>query len=138
MSKPDYNIKAEELRIGNWILGPKGMILKSCKTIEFWDLISYQITHLNEKDSFALCTPISLTPELLKKAGFEMMPNGFAATTLLKAGIRIAYHNWNASECSLFQQGIYFDFAAGQFKFVHQLQNLFFALTGEELQIDLK
>jgi len=45
------------------------------------------------------------------------------------------YHNGHPSECSLFQDGIEFALAAGQFKHVHELQNLFWILSGRELTI---
>ncbi|WP_131828098.1 hypothetical protein [Elizabethkingia anophelis] len=71
-------------------------------------------------------TPIHLTEEWLVKLGFEKSDS--------------------LSNCTKTTNGYKFDFAGGEvlyldsvrlkhIKYVHQLQNLYFALTGEELTI---
>ncbi len=97
-------MKANELRIGNWVsyLGnPIQMNLG-------W------FTHDLQ--------PIPLTPEIMVMAGFGKGGEGF----YYKNGIE-----YNLDEQLL--EGI----GDVPLQYVHQLQNLYFALTGQELTIDL-
>lgn len=64
-------IKLEDLRIGNWILVPKGFVDSGCNKKEFGDFVPYRIARLLENDSFALCAGISLSMKLLFKCGFH-------------------------------------------------------------------
>jgi hypothetical protein len=71
--------------------------------------------------------PIPLTPEILEKCGF----------------IEIGKKCWAISIFEVFQSGkddneFFIDVKwLHYFKYLHQLQNIFFALTGEELKIEL-
>jgi hypothetical protein len=79
--------------------------------------------------------PIPLTPEILEKAGFEYAA-GFADSynrhpiTLYNNPFK---EGWTVE--NLFEQQIKDDLLVIQH--VHQLQNLYFALTGKELTINL-
>ena len=118
-------IQANELRIGNWIL---------------WNMPGGSIQPILvasiplDDDNYS---PIPLTTEILEKAGFEKdedytthegkmyvsfnLPDG---TTIDKLGDNdFEYHVWDNYEKHI--------------KYLHQLQNLYFALTGEELEINL-
>ena len=66
--------------------------------------------------------PIPLTEEWLLKFGFDSMFSG--------AG----YHK-NGVEIGNNHNGFYILATSYQIEFIHQLQNLYFALTGEELTI---
>lgn len=127
-------MEAKELRIGNWVLAEE-------KMTEVSDILYAGINmdwKLRDVDFYWKdIKGIPLTPELLGKAGFKMMRNSFMASEVLRASIRIGYHNGNPAECSLFQHGIEFPLSAGQFKYLHSLQNLYWCLTGEELTINL-
>jgi hypothetical protein len=74
--------------------------------------------------------PIELTEDILLKCGFE------------KKGKRLSkgwFYLWNEDGKIIFALAEMHD-EIGQYltiKYVHQLQNLYFALTGEELQINL-
>lgn len=139
----DPVVDVKQLRLGNWLQSfiimddGTGHISKRCIMPFRVDLKTMEILSDSQGRHFATMEPISLSPELLEKAGFEMMPNSFMASKVIRAGFRIGYHNGNASECSLFQHGIEFPLAAGQVKYLHSLQNLYFALSGEELEINL-
>jgi hypothetical protein len=112
-------MKASELRIGNWY--DHNGILKQAtpNTIEeVWE---------SER---SWCKPIPLTEEWLLKFGFELVD-----------GIYVKYFDGNdfiGIDSDDFSVGTY---AFGRiahapqptFMNVHQLQNLYFALTGEEL-----
>ena len=78
--------------------------------------------------------PIELTEEWLLKFGFKRVGNyvgiGF------NPRMSIQFHDGNSAECDITQTGQMISFRHGHIKYVHQLQNLYFALTGEELTID--
>lgn len=118
-------ITVNELRVGNWVLCNGTKKVKSIyynNTIGADDGYNYEIE---------LCTAIPLTPEILEKAGFgwsiyhqafhkedfrfdlfECYPKGFEMQTF--KGITSICRN---------------------ILYLHQLQNLYFALTGKELEI---
>jgi hypothetical protein len=104
-------MKAEELRIGNWVKDENG---------------PYQIKgeHLDEDNFPTIQTwEIPLTQEWLLKFGFE-----FKAVGSEFIGHNMILHNWlNSRE--------YVSWGVVKLKYVHQLQNLYFALTGRELTL---
>lgn len=107
-------IKANELRIGNNIYDECGHVIKM--TIAHFDFIDF-IEH----------NPIPLTEEWLIKFGFEN---------------RLGFLSLGALSCVYSYEENVFYFYIGKdgdndikVMFVHQLQNLYFALTGQELQI---
>jgi hypothetical protein len=75
--------------------------------------------------------PIPLTPEWLEKFGFKKEPDTdiYSIPTYSHSDLIMrneSYEEWHF---------IYNDKRLRVIKFVHQLQNLYFALTGEELTI---
>lgn len=114
-------MKANEVRIGNWVYDLK--FQSNLQFRSFFGLCNFE----QSPDDFQ---PIPLTPEILKKAGF------------VKEGLRYS-KDW----VYLWQDGNNIVFALAEMqeaigtflpvKFVHQLQNLYFAFTGEELEINL-
>ena len=102
-------IEAKELRIGN---------------IASWGLgsIILDIDNFNEED-LDYCSPIPLTEEWLVKFGFDdNFHKGKFWVCLDDDGYFYTNHNLN-------------DEGFTEVLHVHQLQNLYFALTGEELTI---
>jgi hypothetical protein len=119
-------LQNNELRIGNLFILPNGDIGK----------ISYHEIRLMvvaiEKPDYQ---PIPLTEEWLLKFGFEKR------TTVLHSvqyfiGFNPITHDWMFDILWLVGHEYPF-YRNGHFaiKYVHQLQNLYFALTGEELTI---
>ncbi len=113
-------MKSNELRIGNWVvIGTLG----KCKiTIEAFRELSYFPEIINTIE------PIPLTPEILEKAGFDIDIDGYFVIKKclywLDEGvlqISLGYAPIFNCPCS----------------YVHQLQNIIFALTGEELLVEL-
>ena len=113
-------MKATELRIGNWYLW-EAEGKKYPYQIEARDLDSNYIQNFD---------PVPLTEEWLVKFGFEMHRGGvsydknklsiYLGDTILSGpNGRTYFNSWAILEYSP--------------KYVHQLQNLYFALTGEEL-----
>ena len=127
-------MKANELRIGNLVLLP-------CEGHED-ELVSINKYDFEEPYNFK---PIPLTEEILLKAGFEKIKSRHDYFILS------SYDQYNPTPegCRV---NVYFDFDGvrvyyafesdgarmiRRIHFVHQLQNLYYALTGEELEIDL-
>lgn len=124
-------IKANELRIGIRI--NEGMVVgitpSEIITIDgkHWDVVDIE--------------PIPLTPEILEKCGFKRKEKSSdigptPEDTYRAQGMPIFnYYYWNLDGFSLSD-----DFYHGTVKVtcLHQLQNLYFALTGKELTISLK
>jgi hypothetical protein len=120
-------MKANELRIGNWFI-EKGNVKQFDG--DFYHLLG--------------CTPIPLTTNWLEKFGFEKNKDKrwmkgksryaifyfeYYATGENNCMWRIEYHDTDYGrneykDCNQWGDVI---------KYVHQLQNLYFALTGEEL-----
>lgn len=123
------SIKASELRIGNWV--------NSKLVFHFPERVVYRPTRIlayhfqvNDEDCFH---PIPLTPEILYKCGFV----GVQGTLFLKDSFQIFFFE-NQISVSYFSPDIpahKLQVYYGPNYSLHQLQNLYFALTGEELDI---
>ena len=107
-------IQANELRIGNWFI----VNWSNEKRKADW----MDIRDISEGIIEGGTSPIPLTLEVLEKCGFEV--SNIGNHIFYKNGVIIFFENgkWGIScdsRCSL--------------NYLHQLQNLYFALTGEEL-----
>ena len=128
-------MKAKELRIGNYINhGTELIKVESIHTSKDDALINFD-WEWNYFTSIVHCQPIPLTEKWLKKLGFKYseerasMSNGFEEWE--NNGIYIGpLDNDNYISEALDQGGI-----NQPIKYIHQLQNLYFALTGNELEI---
>lgn len=114
---------ASELRIGNWIQS-KGLTNK----FHEWQVTAEDIPQIeSNQEHIQEYKGIPLTEEWLLKFGFK-----YYGTTWLRDGFKgaiILYLN-NTFEY------MYGEFEIdNDYKYVHQLQNLYFALTGTELTI---
>jgi len=116
-------MKANELRIGNKFILPNGEI----GTISYHEirLMSISLDPINYK-------PIPLTEEWLLRFCFKKVRyEKYAHEKLDKLK---AYPHVIKDGYGFYIQGAY---TLPNIKYVHQLQNLYFALTGEELKIQL-
>jgi hypothetical protein len=106
-------MKANELRIGNYILNENGNVVLLCKS-RFRVMIKGNINY----------QPIPLTEEWLLRFWFER-----SGLYFVKSQVYIY------DEYGLTDTGFEYRFNYTQIKlmYVHELQNLYFALTGEEL-----
>ncbi len=127
-------MKAHELRIGNLLLDRGDKVLR----LDYWDFMKpaqrmfvegLEVHPLTEDLEY--CQPILLTEEWLLKFGFrfreddsEVFYDDFDHCIVLRENI-VKFYIVNTCETC-------YDVAI---KYVHQLQNLYFALTGEELEI---
>lgn len=107
-------MNANELRIGNWVIFEKEIYRFS---IYDFENSNYQIVH-----------PIPLTPEILEKCGFEKQMM-WTYSISIGGDMNLVYYlgekGWSIGNKQ------YSDFS--NLKHLHQLQNLYYALTGQEL-----
>lgn len=139
-------MKAQELRIGNIINMPflglyDGVVVEGIAKVYEKDSIFIQSKKLvGKNDQYFFETPekyepIHLTEEWLVKSGFKKQQT-IDYCNRWYIGENPVTHDWLFSLVWLaghltpfFQNGYL------QIKYVHQLQNLYFALTGEELSL---
>ena len=128
-------IQANELRLGNLVT-----VTRAKKEEEYEKVVSLTTighkTYSIKEDSFiklavnSELNPIPLTEDILLKAGFEKNYDYCSSED------EVLYHLgnfcWNMGDISYNGSDDWF-----KCKYVHQLQNLYFALTGEELNIEL-
>jgi hypothetical protein len=120
------NIEPRELRIGNWI---------NSETYGDFEIVAMSVGFTNssvfkrleyypQASALDKCHPILLTEEWLERLGAKPFPSGHKLE--LKGRLL-----WFA-EC----ENCFVDSQTSVYlRYVHQLQNLYFALTGEELTI---
>ena len=114
-------MKANELRIGNWV-NCFGLPMR----VEPNTILSLLEIENNKKICIDL-SAIPLTDEILLKCGFEKHRTTDIYATHAKGLINV-----NDGLVFLVNNGF-----LNHIKHLHQLQNLYFALTGEELEVDL-
>ena len=120
-------MKANEFRTGNFVLSPTG---KVCVVEE----IRQNVLRLKAFDGSVFmsmhdeCEPIPLTEEWSLKFGFKKLH--YKGLIYYKK----KHSQFELSEDMLYESGIDCIVVSS----VHQLQNLFFALTGEELVVKEK
>ena len=129
-------IKESELRLGNSILQKQGSKISTVKcTFEHFDLLS--------KGGAAAFYPVVLKAELLEKSGFvenkkyALLPEAreFILTLPVNGNHQNEIHAWIKSNGECFGRAMVNGAAASNNIYhLHQLQNLYFALTGSELE----
>jgi hypothetical protein len=127
-------MEARELRIGNHIEYKEQLLqVKSISEslgVILSDYIDSEWGKIQELASYKSIKPIPLTEEWLLKFGFEkshlnywiIANKGFFFGVSLKMGVMYLFDEGMITPCNI--------------KHVHQLQNLYFALTNKELQIN--
>jgi hypothetical protein len=131
-------IKANELRIGNYLYflyeNNEGVITKKATWI-ISDHIS-NISKMDDADDFFEYIP--LTPEILEKCGLKL---GYGDRWYLETSDVNILEFDGIDEEGILQPYMYYTGAnisdQAKPKYLHQFQNLIFALTGEELTINL-
>jgi hypothetical protein len=111
-------MKANELRIGNWVSTIYGMEFQVYP-------MAFKQMPTDEKHNLILNTwkPIPITEEWLLKFGF--IPNPYEDR--YEKGVLYVECDKTKGETQLWVENM------PHIKYVHELQNLYFALTGEEL-----
>jgi hypothetical protein len=132
-------MQANELRIGNWVNE-----FGKPKQIHSVDIL--YLEGEDDTDFGDMYEPIPLTPEILEKCGLKQYENFIEikgqTIGVIFPVIEIHKEDWEPE----YQAGTYVYSGLGdpesygfkvKIEYLHQLQNLYFALTGEELQINL-
>lgn len=126
-------IKANELRIGNWVLDSGGKWLR----VDYWeyhDKVAMKMfiegTEVHPMTEYIQnASPIPITPDVLEKCGF----------------VDFVYHwelgnihlDWSSRIVATGERKGISVIGSPHIKYLHQLQNLVHALTGEELTVNL-
>lgn len=117
-------MEANELRIGNYL--------------EFTDTMVCAVTSIRSKNEFVVndqwssyateVRPIPLTEKWLLKFGFEKHGEWYCirGNNMLSINVSIKHNKTTVGENE--------EYEIDNMNFVHQLQNLYFALTGTELK----
>lgn len=121
-------MNANELRLGNYILNEKGTP-SEIREISYYGRL-FVDDNLWAQDVYN-CEPIPLTKETLLKCGFGEV--GFYENVVHKGDFRV--HIAGEADC-LAKYEANGNCLEIEVKALHQLQNLYFALTGEELKIN--
>lgn len=132
-------IKANELRIDNIVL------VQTLNVIPV-NFMNKEMVRIGEIDPE--CFPddpmlnrfmgIELTPEILEKCGFERVDNKYQKNWIIKAEDN--YHSVQFTDEKYFYSNDKSDagcYVLAEVRYLHQLQNLYFCLTGEELSVEL-
>jgi hypothetical protein len=129
-------INANELRIGNWVNFTGNGNDNFIKVNELWkrelvsDYMGNELCLFYTEDDLQ---PIPLTPEILEKCGFVRKQDWFYKAFFVLGFLTTDSH---------FQTELKFAGTEGDWRVLditslHQLQNLYFCLVGEELLIKL-
>lgn len=124
----------EELRIGNWFVG-------GWKGNAYFQVIpTYFAAWGGIYGTFPEPNPIPLTPEILVNSGFIKIQEGSMShpevyrKTYIKCIVTNVFDiHMRGGDENYWVEGN----ATVELKYIHQLQNLFFSLSGKELEINL-
>lgn len=121
-------VKANELRIGNWIMFDGNLTQVDLGLFDMW----------GDVDIDERLNPIALTPEILEKCGFEKDEDANSDIYQLDIG-RKSFRIQLSTTSIIFKFDVGMDWTSDidAPEYLHQLQNLFFALSGEELPLNL-
>ena len=117
-------MKVSELRVGNIILFAKGTKYEKARTVK----VNYFRPRMLAKIS-----PVYLTDEWLEIIGFKNDDGSFIYKDNIGEITRYYYDGWNMTFEFGFSSAIVYGI-----EYVHQLQNIYFALAGKELIIKNK
>jgi len=145
-------IKTNELRVGNWVLHHQSplQIESIWRTgINATPSQSYGMCEIEPDAEFEVIEPIRLTPEILDKCGFEQRPIDTEVCYCLpykrplskeaKHDLVLLDYAFASEEhkgeyaAAIREHDRDIQFAITMVKYLHQLQNLYFSLTGTDL-----
>lgn len=117
-------MRIQDLRIGNYFKEKNEEEIYKCQGI-YTDNCDETIVYYSQfYMDIETCKPIPLTEEWLLKFGFEEYMDGLRLNSIV---IRLEKSElWYVSKHNI---------VLNKIRYVHQLQNLYFALTGEELTV---
>ena len=125
-------MKKEELRIGNWYQSVKWQVPVRCDLTDLFNLSANADGADDDPPIDDMFEPIPLTEEWLLKLGFNNRASNEYGIKCGSCWMSLNNPNdmgeWQNYYCWTFDR-----FKFVELKYVHQLQSLYFALTGEEL-----
>ena len=121
-------MKPANFRIGNFVETPDGIQ-------PIIEISQHAVYTADFKSTWAEIKPIPLTEDWLKIFGFERKdnPNNTPSWIWIKKGQVWFYQDWKG--CDFYINSFINTYSQKEVKFIHELQNLYFALTGEELTL---
>lgn len=120
-------MESRELRIGNWVYNET--------TRENMEVYPMMIPQLNRLDGTSHnIKPIPITEEILLKCGFVI---GMRLQNFVKGKYCFVDKKDGIVYGEFSEEGIFYFNSKTKMYYIHQLQNLYFALTGQELEIKL-
>ena len=132
----NQTIKASELRIGNLVEGLGDTCMVSNIGQDYFYVSS--IEGINYKSTWAEIKPIPLTEEWLLRMGFEKKGSEWILFPCCEIQI-IVFNEGNYNGVMFYTRTIHTDYtpiySANHINYIHQLQNLYYALTNQELEI---
>jgi len=137
-----YIMENNQFRLGNWVKPINDSGKESFEGTVFCicgHLVS--VWHNNNPYDFHLANPIDLTEEWFQKFGFDLIDNQYYSKHTQYGGLGITMKDHRPMALVVDESkpdGVLRIVIGKQIKYVHELQNLYFALTGEELKIEDK
>lgn len=143
------SIKASELRVGSFV-EQNGRVKQVVAIQTDHDFVYVHLDTWENKTHILHVKPIPLTPEILEKCGFSYLGNGsyenghmfdkifvYKRNTLSIGIMLMAGGKLSISFNTNFKTNASMRIYEGSEYYLHQLQNLYQALTGEELEVNL-
>lgn len=129
-------MKASELRIGNYLQYTNDSRVKEDRRNKYFKVIPDDIVFLSENKSIDYVHPIQLTKEILLSCGFDTnYKKGYIGIDVNHTNFTLTYPcvlgEWQKS--FVYQYDTFNLPRFRELRYLHELQNLFFALTGKEL-----
>ena len=127
-------IKANELRIGNWVKLNDQEDGKLVKFKYFSEDLRVAFFYKEAMGEFtANIAGIELSPEILEKCGLKNGNSELDRNVFYSTNKHLAQFSVNISGSFGIYVGVFIALRSVHLEYLHQLQNLYFALTGEEL-----
>lgn len=126
-------IDKKQIMLGNLLYWQGDEIGKVEAILQYSAFIRDKEDTLNEVKYHRL-EPISLTPEILERLGFVKVQG---KEDIYRREQLQLYHGLHTTMCYTRYNAYEYCYLGTTIKSLHQLQNLYFALTGQELQITL-
>jgi hypothetical protein len=120
-------LQSKDFRQGNFI-----RFNNKPQRINFKDL-EYMEYNQDHKNGIGEMYPIEITRRWLEDFGFT--PHDLDLFLNISPRISMVFFDGIVSNFSLVQDGKEICFGHGYLRYLHELQNLYFALTGEELEL---
>lgn len=117
---------AKELRIGNYFRVNWSKEIRKADVLDIKDIAENKI--------IGGVSPIPLTPEILEACGFDLVGNIAVVQSIVNGdGTLCRLELVMAGNVAIINNALHVSCSH-----LHQLQNLYYSLTGEELQVNLK